>query len=85
MPDVYTPGWYDAVQVAINERVATLPDVPSDSFNIAVEIVGDGKIANLQKMRNDADSVSEGEQFGAVIESKLAIAEGDILEITTKS
>ena len=43
MPDVYTPGWYDAVQVAINERVATLPDVPSDSFNIAVEIVGDGK------------------------------------------
>ena len=43
MPDVYTPEWYDAVREAINARVAELPDVPQDGFNIAVEIVGDGR------------------------------------------
>lgn len=43
MPDIYTPSWYDAVQEAINTRVATLANVPTDAFNVAVEIVGDGK------------------------------------------
>ena len=43
MPDVYTPEWYDAVREAINTRVAELSDVPRDAFNIAVEIVGDGR------------------------------------------
>lgn len=42
MPDVYTPEWYDSVKEAINASVATLKDVPSDSFTIAVEIEGDG-------------------------------------------
>jgi len=42
MPDVYTPDWYESVKEAINASVATLKDVPSDSFTIAVEIVGDG-------------------------------------------
>ncbi|MEK7535836.1 MAG: translation initiation factor IF-2 [Patescibacteria group bacterium] len=49
------------------------------------EMVGEGKIVNLQKSRNDTDSVSEGEQFGAVIEAKLAIAEGDIVQIISRS
>lgn len=43
MPDVYTTDWYEAVQEAINTRVASLKDVPTDEFTIAVEIVGDGK------------------------------------------
>ncbi len=42
MPDVYTADWYEAVREAINKSVASLADVPSDSFTIAVEIVGDG-------------------------------------------
>jgi len=43
MPDVYTPAWYEAVKVAINDAVAKIPDAPSDSFTIQVEIVGDGQ------------------------------------------
>lgn len=47
------------------------------------EVLGEGKIVNLQAQRNDVDSVPEGEQFGAVIESKLNIVEGDSIEIVT--
>jgi putative sterol carrier protein len=43
MPDVYTTEWYEAVKVAINEAVATIPEAPTDSFTIQVEIVGDGR------------------------------------------
>lgn len=43
MPDVYTTPWYEAVKEAINAAVVKLKDVPSDSFTIQVEIVGDGK------------------------------------------
>ena len=43
MADVYTPEWYEAVKEAMNTRVATLKNVPTDEFTIAVEIVGDGK------------------------------------------
>lgn len=43
MPDVYTAPWYDAVRIAINASVAQLPNVPSDAFNIAIEIVADGR------------------------------------------
>jgi putative sterol carrier protein len=43
MPDVYSPAWYEAVQEAINTRVTTLANVPTDAFNVAVEIVGDGE------------------------------------------
>ncbi|MFN8036423.1 MAG: SCP2 sterol-binding domain-containing protein [Acidimicrobiia bacterium] len=43
MPDVYTPEWYEAVREAINTAVAKIPNRPTDSFTIAVEIVGDGQ------------------------------------------
>lgn len=43
MADIYTPAWYDAVRVAINERVARMNDVPSESFNVAIEIDADGQ------------------------------------------
>ena len=43
MPDIYTPDWYEAVKVAINEAVVKIPNAPKDSFTIQVEIVGDGK------------------------------------------
>ena len=49
------------------------------------EILGNGKIVSLQRSRNDTDKVPEGEQFGAIIESKIIIAEGDALEIISKS
>jgi len=42
MADVYTPEWYEAVKGAINARMTTLKNVPTDDFTIAVEIVGDG-------------------------------------------
>lgn len=45
------------------------------------ERLGEGKITNLQKMRVDADTVNEGEQFGAIIEAKIGLAEGDTIEI----
>lgn len=43
MPDVYTADWYEAVKEAINAAVAKIPDAPTDSFTIQVEIVGDGR------------------------------------------
>ena len=42
MPAIYTEGWYAAVRTAIDESVAKLSGVPDATFNIAVEIVGDG-------------------------------------------
>ncbi|MCC6224990.1 MAG: SCP2 sterol-binding domain-containing protein [Microthrixaceae bacterium] len=42
MPDVYTGDWYEAVKEAINLAVAKIPNAPTDSFTIQVEIVGDG-------------------------------------------
>ncbi len=42
MPDIYTNEWYDAVREAMNASAATLNGVPTGSFVVAVEIVGDG-------------------------------------------
>lgn len=43
MPDVYTTPWYESVKEAINTAVAKIPNAPTDSFTIQVEIAGDGK------------------------------------------
>jgi hypothetical protein len=42
MADVYTEAWFGAVRGAINVKVASLRDVPTDSILIAIDIVGDG-------------------------------------------
>ena len=43
-------------------------------------IIGEGKILGLQSQKIETDEVKEGIEFGARIESKIDIAEGDILE-----
>lgn len=42
--------------------------------------VGRGKVKELQQSKIAVDSVSEGTEFGAMVESKLDIAPGDYLE-----
>ena len=46
-------------------------------------ILGEGKIINLQSARNDIAEVPEGQQFGTVIESKISIATGDVIQIVS--
>ena len=42
--------------------------------------IGTGKIRNLQQMKADTDTVIEGKEFGAQIESKIELAAGDVIE-----
>ncbi len=42
--------------------------------------IGHGKVKELQQSKMAADSINEGTEFGAMIESKTEIAPGDILE-----
>lgn len=42
--------------------------------------VGQGKVVNLQAQKSDVDSVSEGAEFGAQIETKADITGGDMIE-----
>ncbi len=46
--------------------------------------IGRGRIKELQQSKIAATEVLEGSEFGALIESKLEIAPGDILEIVIK-
>jgi translation initiation factor IF-2 len=43
-------------------------------------LIGTGKIRNLQQMKSDTSTVTEGKEFGAQIESKIDLAPGDIIE-----
>lgn len=43
--------------------------------------VGVGKVTNLQAQRADVDSVAEGFEFGAQIDTKSDVAPGDLLEV----
>jgi translation initiation factor IF-2 len=42
--------------------------------------IGTGKVRNLQQMKADTDTVAEGKEFGAQIESKIELAAGDVIE-----
>jgi translation initiation factor IF-2 len=42
--------------------------------------IGRGRVRELQRFKNKASEVSEGEEFGAMVESKIEIAPGDRLE-----
>ena len=42
--------------------------------------IGRGKVRELQKFKNRVSEVPEGQEFGAMIESKIDIAPGDKFE-----
>lgn len=42
--------------------------------------IGKGKVRNLEQGRSKTTSVQKGSEFGAMIESKIIIAQGDIVE-----
>jgi translation initiation factor IF-2 len=42
--------------------------------------IGTGKIRNLQQMKADTNTVTEGKEFGTQIESKIELAAGDTIE-----
>ena len=42
--------------------------------------IGTGKIRNLQQMKADVDTVAEGKEFGAQLESKIDLASNDTIE-----
>ena len=42
--------------------------------------IGKGKIVNLEKNKSKTNRVEEGSEFGTMIESKIEIVAGDILE-----
>ena len=46
--------------------------------------IGKGKIKELQQSRMTVESVQEGSEFGLMVESKIEIAPGDILEVYIK-
>jgi len=45
--------------------------------------IGQGKVKELQQSKIETDSVSEGAEFGAMIESKIEIVPGDVLNSIT--
>ena len=42
--------------------------------------IGRGKIVNLEKNKTKTSTVEEGAEFGMMLESKIEIVAGDILE-----
>ncbi len=46
--------------------------------------IGEGKVAGLQSDKKETREVGKGEQFGAMVESKIEIAKGDTIEIIEK-
>ncbi len=42
MADIYTQQWYEEVKTAINNKVAVMKELPEGTWQIAIEIVGDG-------------------------------------------
>ncbi len=47
--------------------------------------IGQGKIRGLEQQKKKTDSVSQGTEFGALVEAKVEIAVGDIIESFTVS
>ena len=45
--------------------------------------IGSGKIVNLEKNKTKTSLVEEGSEFGMMIESKIEIVAGDIIESFT--
>jgi translation initiation factor IF-2 len=45
--------------------------------------IGKGKIVNLEKGKTKTSKVEEGDEFGIMLESKIEVAQGDIIESFT--
>ena len=43
--------------------------------------IGRGKIVNLEKGKVKASIIEEGTEFGMMLESKIEVAPGDIIEL----
>jgi translation initiation factor IF-2 len=43
-------------------------------------IIGEGKIKELQQKKSPVEEVAEGQEFGALVESRMDISAGDTLE-----
>lgn len=43
-------------------------------------VISEGKVLNLQSGKQSVDSVNEGDEFGAQVESEVAVQPGDILQ-----
>jgi translation initiation factor IF-2 len=46
-------------------------------------LIGEGKIKELQSQKIKTSVVKEGEEFGMMIESKIELVQGDILKATS--
>ncbi|MFM7088498.1 MAG: hypothetical protein ACKOW9_03125 [Candidatus Paceibacterota bacterium] len=46
-------------------------------------MIGHGKIVNMEKNKTKVGSVDEGSEFGMLLESKLNIVPGDVIETFT--
>ena len=46
-------------------------------------LIGSGKVKELQVQKIKTDAVKEGQEFGMMIESKIELAQGDILKATS--
>ena len=42
--------------------------------------IGKGKMVNIEKSKTKVSTIEEGSEFGAMVESKIEIVPGDILE-----
>ncbi|MDO8513982.1 MAG: translation initiation factor IF-2 [bacterium] len=49
------------------------------------ELVGTGKLKNVQANKQDVDRIEEGREFGAQVACECEIAEGDVIEAFTSS
>ena len=45
--------------------------------------IGEGKLRELQQSKIATDTAGEGTEFGAMVESKIEIAPGDVLSAIT--
>ena len=61
------------------ESGALIPGINIKIIRREAEI-GRGRLRGLQKKKEKADEVKEGNEFGAMVESKIEIAPGDKLE-----
>ena len=46
-------------------------------------LIGTGKVKELQIQKIKTEVVKEGQEFGMMVESKIALAPGDILKATS--
>ena len=46
----------------------------------ANEVIGEGTIVNLQSGKQNVDTINEGDEFGAQVQSDVQLQNGDVIE-----